>query len=351
MTGGFSRTRRRTSLCTSISVARWIFLRSYYSLNTFGLDFCGGTPDTARQHWSRVRHSSTALRSRKHPLGLCSLSPQSQAKVDQSNTEIEIVTWLFEQATLCVKKTIGILLIYRGGYEQDGPATIWSNTHLRKLDGASEVQRGAAFSRQIASTESSRPVGLFTNLTWVKSQMAPGWPRLYKVDRQLLHDGPLPGRCPCTAPHAPMKGTDRQEMFNSSISAGCSKQCRFSCTASSSVYEGHVPLRVGGPSHTFPSPSMSLSSCVSPSSFSGWSGSATTYGPVVRFLAVSSLTTLVPRPLQIFSVPGPMAIIRDSATSLTSARFSTLRSGLVGTWVWRGQLQLHSLVELRKGPW
>ena len=133
--------------------------------------------------WSRVRHSSAdqpPLRSRKHPLGLCSLSPQSQTKVDQSNRELEIVTWLLEQATLCTR----ILLIFLedlGGREHSGPATIWNNTHLHKLDGASEVQRGATFLRQIASTESRRPVGLFTNLAWVKSQMAAGRPRLYTV--------------------------------------------------------------------------------------------------------------------------------------------------------------------------
>ena len=68
---------------------------------------------------------------------------------------VEIVTWLLQQATLCTKKTIGILLIFPedlGGHEQDAPATIWCDTHLRNLDGASEVQRGAAFLWQIAST-------------------------------------------------------------------------------------------------------------------------------------------------------------------------------------------------------
>ena len=180
--------RQRTSLCTSISVASWIFSRSYFSLSTFELDFFAAvhlatptptpyspSPSSLPNTWSRVRHSSEdqpQLRSRKHPLGLCSLSPQSQTKDDQSNRELEIVTWLLEQATLCTR----ILLIFPedlGGREHSGPATIWNNTHLHKLDGASEVQRGATFLRQIASTESRRPVGLFTDLAWVKSQMAP----------------------------------------------------------------------------------------------------------------------------------------------------------------------------------
>ena len=56
--------------------------------------------------WYRVRHSSAdqpPLRSRKHPLGLCSLPSQSQTEVDQSNREVETVTWFLGQATLCMK--------------------------------------------------------------------------------------------------------------------------------------------------------------------------------------------------------------------------------------------------------
>ena len=115
------------------------------------------------------------------------------------------------------------------------------------------MQRGATFPCQIESTESRRPVGLFTNLAWVKSQMLPGWPRLHKVDRQLHYDGLLPARCSCSTPHAPMRGTDGQEASNSSIAAGFSKKCWFS---------------------TCPSPCVSKSPCVSPFSFSGWSASA-----------------------------------------------------------------------------
>ena len=67
--------------------------------------------------WSRVRHSS-ADQPRKQPLRLRSLSPPSQAKVDQSNREIEIVT------SLCPRKTTGIFFIFSedlGGHEHSGP--------------------------------------------------------------------------------------------------------------------------------------------------------------------------------------------------------------------------------------
>ena len=88
-------------------------LRSYFSLSTFELDFFAAWQLAPPANtWSTVCHRSAdqhLLRSRKHPLGLCSLSPQSQSKVDQSNREIEIVTWILQQATLCTKKTNGIL--------------------------------------------------------------------------------------------------------------------------------------------------------------------------------------------------------------------------------------------------
>ena len=79
------------------------------------------------------------------------------------------------------------------------------------------------------------------------------WPRFYKVDQQFHYDGPPPASCSCSTPHAPMKGTDGQDMFNSSISAGFSEQFWFSCTAS--FLSIPLFLRL-----TF--------------SFSGWSGSA-----------------------------------------------------------------------------
>ena len=219
--------------------------------------------------WSRVRHSSSdqpPLRSRDHPLGLTDLSPQLQAKVDQSNREIEIITWLLEQATLCTERTVGVLLVFPedlGGHEHIGPATIWNNTHLRKLDGACDVQRAAAFLCQIAGTEHRRPVGLFSNLAWIKAQMVPGWPRLYRADQYLLYDGPLPDFCQCAVRHAPFMGAWDQESFNSSHSTGFGRAC-----------SQHASLRDGGFPGSCSSHSLSHSSCDSPFSFHDWSGSA-----------------------------------------------------------------------------
>ena len=90
--------------------------------------------------WSRIRHP---LRTREHPTGLSHLSPQLQLKVEESNRQIKTVTWLFEQAVLCAQRKMWVLLVFPedlGGHVQSGPTSIWSSSHLRKLDGMSDVQ-------------------------------------------------------------------------------------------------------------------------------------------------------------------------------------------------------------------
>ena len=281
MTVGHSRWKHILSLCSSISAASQIFSSSYSSLNTSALDFFAAVhlapPDST---WSRVRHSSSGqppLRSRQQLMGLTSMSPQSQDKADHSISEVEIVTWFLEPAALWSRRKVGVLQIFpedMGRHVHNRPASIWSNTQLRKRDGVSDVQRGAAFPCQIAGAEPRRPVGLFTNLVWVKSQMALGWPRLYKLDKQFYHDGPLPASCSCTKLHVPLRGTDAHEEFGSSISAGFGKQFWSLCSASVLAVEEHVPLWAGGNFPTSSSLSPSLSSCVFPFSFSAWSCSA-----------------------------------------------------------------------------
>ena len=142
-----------------------------------------------------------------------------------------------------------------------------------------------------------------------------------------------------------MKGTHGQEMFNSTISAGCSKQFWFSCTASTFPVEGQVLLWVGGSSRSCPSPFVSLSSCISPFSFSGWSGSALSLYDVwvVRSLVASLLTAPALRLQRSSSDSGIWEIIVGSAALLTSARFPTVGDRLEGTWVWRGHLRLQGL--------
>ena len=215
--------------------------------------------------WSRIRHSSTSgqppLRTRERQTGLSHLSPQLQLKVEESNRQIETVTWL---SVLCAQRKVWVLLVFPedlGGHVQSGPTSIWSSSHLRKLDGISDVQRGAAFLCQFAGTESCRPVGLFTNITAVKAQMVHGWPRLYRVDKYFMYDGPLNDKCSCTKPHT-------------SASAGFGKRFWSLSTHASLVVEEHVPLRAGGTSSTSSSLSPSHLSSAPLFSLAGHSGSA-----------------------------------------------------------------------------
>ena len=226
--------------------------------------------------WSRIRHSSSSgqppLRTRGSPTGLSHLSPQLQLRVEESNRQVETVTWLFEQAVLCTQRRVWVLLVFPedlGGHVQSGPTTIWSSSHLRRLDGVSDVRRGAAYLCQFAGTESRRPVGLFTNLAGVKAQMVHGWPRLYKVDNHYLYDGPLNDHCSCTRPHTPMRGVNSDEEFHTSASAGFGKQFWLRSIQFLLTVGEHVPLRAGGtsstssslsPSHLSSEPLFSLSS-------------------------------------------------------------------------------------------
>ena len=273
------------------------FLRSHFSLSTFELGFL---PGAARQHM--VQSPPQQRRSRKHPLGLCSLSPQSQATVDQSNREVEIVTWLLEQATLCVNKTIGILLIFPedlGGHEHSGPATSRSFHKPR--------------------------VGEIT------------------VDRQLCYDGPLHAKCSCSTRHARMRGTGGQEAFNSSIVAGFSNnfgslarplllRTKDMCPSGLEDFPARV-LSTLRPSllasHPFHSSAglVLLSHCTT-----CWQWSTFSQFPcrLCRCLVGSGVLR---------TLDGGTAIILVSAASM-------LRSWLVQTWMWRGQVRLHRLLIL-----
>ena len=216
---------------------------------------------------------------------------------------------------------------------QSGPTSIWSSSHLRKLDGMSDVQRGAVFLCQFAGTESRRPVGLFTNLTAVTAQMVHGWPRLYRVDKYFMYDGPLNDKCCCTKPHTPMRGVNSDEEFHSSASAGFGKRFWSLSTHASLVVEEHVPLRAGGTSSTSSSLSPSHRSSAPLFSLAGHSGSASSL-----YYAWSS-GRLSRRMLSDFSGSGNASKFFDSHPSgvlsnlcrLAPCYFGPSPSGNVGT--------------------
>ena len=61
--------------------------------------------------WSRSRHSGIPgqrpLRSRLAPLGLPSLTPSENDKVNSANRALEVVLWCAEQALSCKSKAVG----------------------------------------------------------------------------------------------------------------------------------------------------------------------------------------------------------------------------------------------------
>ena len=104
--------------------------------------------------------------------------------------------------------------------------------------------------------------------------MVHGWPRLYRIDKYFMYDGPLNDKCSCTKPHTPMRGVNSHEEFHSSASAGFGKRFWSLSTHTSLVVEEHVPLRAGGTSSTSSSLSPSHLSSAPLFSLAGHSGSA-----------------------------------------------------------------------------
>ena len=231
--------------------------------------------------WSRARHrkgtSESPLRSREEPLGLSSLSPQEAVKVFHANRAVEICTRFLEQATQCSVRKVGIILVFPedlGGHIRQGPASIWDLQELRRLDGSCDVQRGAAYMCCLASADSRRPIGMYTNLTALKKEWSPGWPVLAQFKTRYEYKGPLLPNCSCG-----MQRTANDE-FHTSVTAGLGSNFWVLCVAAWARSEEHSSLRDGdplswrsSPSASSCSPGVSLGSslCVS---LSSWSGSA-----------------------------------------------------------------------------
>ena len=82
--------------------------------------------------WSRSRHSGILgqrpLRSRLAPLGLPSLTPLENDKVNSANRALEVVLWCAGQALSCKSKAVGLNIIFPedlGGQQSEGPSSLW----------------------------------------------------------------------------------------------------------------------------------------------------------------------------------------------------------------------------------
>ena len=154
--------------------------------------------------WSRSRHSGIPgqrpLRSRLAPLGLPSLTPLENDKVNSANRALEVVLWCAEQALSCKSKVVGLNIIFPedlGGQQSEGPSSLWVLREIQLLEGIHDARRAAGYLCQFTRTDYKRPLGVFSTSRKLRARLSLGWPR---HDR-LVYKGPLPKNCACNHIH------------------------------------------------------------------------------------------------------------------------------------------------------
>ena len=173
--------------------------------------------------WSRLRHladeSQRPLRTRAFPLGLPELDAEAVSKTQCSNRQLEVTSWICEQAAQCKNRRVAILMTFPedfAGHVSHGPASPWALEDFRSLQQhAGEVQRYAVYLCRFAGTEQRRAVGCWSNFRALQQEGYTGWPTHVRHAAQLQYTGPLPRSCPCVTQHMPMRGTASGQEFNS----------------------------------------------------------------------------------------------------------------------------------------
>ena len=175
--------------------------------------------------WSRSRHSDIPgqrpLRSRLAPLGLPSLTPSENDKVNSANRALEAVLWCAEQALCCKTKAVGLNIIFPedlGGHQSEGPSSLWVLREIQLLEGIRDARRAAGYLCQFTRTDFKRPLGVFSTSRKLRAQLSLGWPHLERIRDKLVYKGPLPKNCSCNHVHTPMIGTSSDNVFCSSSS-------------------------------------------------------------------------------------------------------------------------------------
>ena len=173
--------------------------------------------------WSRSRHSDIPgqrpLRSRLAPLGLPSLTPSENDKVNSANRALEAVLWCAEQALCCKTKAVGLNIIFPedlGGQQSEGPSSLWVLREIQLLEGIRDARRAAGYLCQFTRTDFKRPLGVFSTSRKLRARLSLGWPRLERIHDKLVYKGPLPKNCACNHIHTPMIGTSSDDVFCSS---------------------------------------------------------------------------------------------------------------------------------------
>ena len=202
--------------------------------------------------WSRLRNSQVPgqvpLRSRQCPLGMMSLSPESQSKVRASNFSLEVSSWFAEQILTSPQPQTFFLLVFPedfGGDSCTGPASPWSAREFTNLSDAVEAQRGAVYLCRFAGAEYRRSVGLLTNVHSLSSDMYLGWPSLNTRDGVLHYSGPLPVTCACTKAHESLRGLAKKGGFKSFSAQSLGSRFWARILGRMQVSQLHAPLRDG----------------------------------------------------------------------------------------------------------
>ena len=207
--------------------------------------------------WSRLRNSQVLgqvpLRSRQCPLGMMSLSPESQSKVRASNFSLEVSSWFAEQILTSPQLQTFFLLVFPedfGGDSCTGPASPWSAREFTDLSDAVEAQRGAVYLCRFASAECRRSVGLLTNVQALSADMYLGWPAFNTQDSTLQYCGPLPSTCACSTMHPSLRGLATQGGFRSFLAQSLGPQFWARILSRMQESQLHCSLRDGVQSST-----------------------------------------------------------------------------------------------------
>ena len=199
--------------------------------------------------WSRLWHladeSQRPLRTRAFPLGLPELDAEAVSKTQCSNRQLEVTSWICEQAAQCKNRRVAILMTFPedfAGHVSHGPASPWALEGFRSLQQhAGEVQRYAVYLCRFAGTEQRRAVGCWSNFRALQQEGYTGWPTHVRHAAQLQYTGPLPPFLPMRdTAHANERHSKRAGIqFDATTDTGC--QVLVACSS------GRFPDRTHSP--------------------------------------------------------------------------------------------------------
>ena len=265
--------------------------------------------------------ASPPLRSRSSPLGLSSLSPDENEKINKANRALEVAVWVAEQALQYPSKIICLNIIFfedLGGHCLLGPSSTWVLRECRFLEGIRDARRAAAYMCQFTRSEYKRPIGILSNCTCLRPLVFLGWPNLVEVQNCLKYKGPLPLSCSCGREHTPLIGFTDDATFRTSSSVGFGAEFWISCVCDDMLERSFVSLGDGDRPDLTPlgdspllSPSLASASTSLRSSYEAWKAGTLTKASLVDIAPSGSIASY-------FSAPPRSSLGSSSRSCLCS---------------------------------